>query len=79
MEVRQSVNGLRELRVFEGIQERGDGMSDQMLDMMANALGYLVLVIIAIVILFGGVFVVLLISLGIKSIIKDLMDGEYEE
>ena len=54
-------------------------MSDQMLDTMANALGYLVLVVIAIVILFGGVFVVMLICLGIKSIIKDLMDGEYEE
>lgn len=54
-------------------------MSDQMLDMMANALGYLILVTIAIVILFGGVFIVLLICSGIKSIIKDLMDGEYEE
>lgn len=54
-------------------------MSDQMLDMMANALGYLVLVIIAIVILFGGMFLVLLICLGIKGIIKDLMDGEDEE
>lgn len=27
MEVRQSNNGLRELRVFEGVQEGGDGMS----------------------------------------------------
>jgi hypothetical protein len=27
MEVRQSVNGLRELRVFEGVQERGDKMN----------------------------------------------------
>lgn len=54
-------------------------MSDQMLDTMANALGYLVLVIIAIVILFGGMFLVLLICLGIKGIIKDLMDGEDEE
>ena len=27
MEMRQSHDGLRELRVFEGIQERGDGMS----------------------------------------------------
>ena len=54
-------------------------MNDQMLDMMANALGYLVLVIIAIVILFGGFFVVLLICLGIKSVIKDLMDREDEE
>lgn len=54
-------------------------MSDQMIDMMANTLGYLVLVVIAIVILFGGAFVVLITCLGIKSVIKDLMDGEYEE
>ena len=27
MEMRQSQHGLRELRVFEGIQEGGDGMS----------------------------------------------------
>ena len=27
MEMRQPINGLRELRVFEGIQKRGDGMS----------------------------------------------------
>lgn len=53
-------------------------MNDQMLDMMANALGYLVLVVIAIVILFGGFFAVLFICLGIKSVIKDLMDGEDE-
>ena len=54
-------------------------MSDQMLDTMANALGYLVLVVIAIVILFGGFFAVLFICLGIKGVIKDLMDREDEE
>ena len=54
-------------------------MNDQMLDMMANALGYLVLVVIAIVILFGGFFAVLFICLGIKGVIKDLMDGEDKE
>ena len=30
MEVRQSHDGLRELRVFEGIQERGDGMNREL-------------------------------------------------
>ena len=54
-------------------------MSDQMINMMVNALGYLVLVIMVIVVLFGGFFVVMLICLGIKSVIKDLMDGEDEE
>ena len=50
-----------------------------MIDMMVNALGYLVLVIMVIVVLFGGFFIVMLICLGIKSVIKDLMDGEDEE
>lgn len=27
MEVRQSINGLRELRVFEGVQKEGDNMT----------------------------------------------------
>jgi len=55
MEVRQSVNGLRELRVFEGVQKEGDGMIDEdalkliaIIYALISIIGILLLVIVCV-------------------------------